>query len=33
MSDIKSFLHQYCAKNKKEIAFDVRSTGKSSMTF
>lgn len=28
MSDIKSFLHQYCQKTKVEPAFEVRPTGK-----
>lgn len=28
MGDIKSFLHQYCQKNKKEPVFEVRPTGK-----
>ncbi|CAH1119551.1 unnamed protein product [Phaedon cochleariae] len=27
MSDLKSFLHQFCQKNKKEPAFEVRPTG------
>ncbi|GLV45680.1 maleless [Carabus blaptoides fortunei] len=27
MGDIKSFLHIWCAKNKSEVTFDVRSTG------
>lgn len=28
MSDIKSFLHQFCQKNKVEPSFEVRPTGK-----
>ncbi|KAI4469545.1 atp-dependent rna helicase [Holotrichia oblita] len=27
MGDIKSFLHQYCQKNKKEPSFEIRPTG------
>ena len=31
MSDVKSFFHEWCAKNKVEPKFEVRPTGESKM--